>query len=81
MKRKFTHVKIKGVEYPLPENWDNYWLAQDKNGDWFLFSNKPEVYIGYNCIWHAKATRKSRVHFLCRETPPKDFTQELYELY
>ena len=69
-------------EVKLP-SWAN-WIAQDKNGTWFAFSHKPNPNVRCN-EWDMPGQHfpnlDHRAELLCDSPKPKDWTQELYQIY
>jgi len=77
MKRKITHVSIEGRLYALPKEWNEYWLAQDKNGKWYVYNSRP---MASWSVWFPHLLQ-SNIVYLTTGKPPKDFTKERYQLY
>lgn len=78
-----NEIKIDGMTVKIP-TWAR-WLAQDATGRWDVYSRKPE--IDTECgLWGGDFSSlehhpKRYATVLIDGTPPKDFTQELYQLY
>lgn len=66
-----------GVEIP---EWAN-WLAQDEDGGWYAYENKPHCEL--NDIWSSNV-RKGRFEFLYKDGYLEyvaDWREQLYKLY
>lgn len=50
------------------------WIAQDEDGTWWEFSEKPKA---SNSVWD---NYSAMVNKIANGFPPKDFTKELYEV-
>ena len=62
-----------GNDYEL-QPWCN-WLAQDKEGDWWQYENEPRKVTTLK-IW----IPTGKYERVCITKPPKDWTQELWEV-
>lgn len=62
------------TEVVIPE--DATWIAQDSDGAWYWYEVKPYIVTG-DSWWRAKTGRSVEAY---TANPPKDFTQELYEI-
>lgn len=63
------------VTIKIPD-WANY-MAQDINGDWFAYKNKPYFNQGF---W-AQVEGTCLMEYLYQSEPSKDASKELWELY
>lgn len=68
-------MKFDGVEYEIPE-WAR-WLAQDANGAWYVFENKP---YRAKSAWFRRRRRGRYGYIYITPHLPDDWTQELYRL-
>lgn len=59
------------VEIEIPE-WAN-WMAQDSDGEWNCFENKPKIYGG---VWSDR--EPGSMLYLGKPSP--DWREELYEI-
>jgi len=72
-----THsIKIT-LNIPIPD-WAN-WLAQDSNGAWWVYSDKP-VISEYSKIWAAPTATGCKFEKIAKDEPNPGWENALYRI-